>query len=74
MHLVAQNGTAYSATALKQAIIAAETSKEPIHLLVKRGREIKSIDIDYHAGLRYPKLERIDGTPGLLDEILAPGK
>jgi predicted metalloprotease with PDZ domain len=74
MHLVAQNGTAYSATALKQAIIGAESSKEPIHLLVKRGREIKTIDIDYHGGLRYPKLERIEGTPDRLDEILAPGK
>ena len=74
MHLVAQNGTAYSATALKQAIISAESSKEPIHLIVKRGREIKNIDIDYHDGLRYPNLERVEGTPDRLDEILAPWK
>ena len=58
---------------MKQAIIGAESSKEPIHLVVKRGREIKNIDIDYHGGLRYPKLERVEGTPNRLDEILAPG-
>ncbi|MCU1286868.1 MAG: glycyl aminopeptidase [Acidobacteriales bacterium] len=74
MQIVGQNGTAFSTTAIKQAIVAAESSKEPIHLLVKRGREIKTIDIDYHGGLRYPKLERVEGTPARLDEILAPGK
>jgi predicted metalloprotease with PDZ domain len=72
--LLAQNGTAFSATGMKQAIVGAEKSNEPIHLLVKRGREIKNIDIDYHGGLRYPKLERVEGTPDHLDEILAPGK
>jgi len=74
MHIVAQNGTAYSPRALKEAIVAGEKSKIPLHLLMKRGSEIKDIDIDYHGGLRYPKLERIEGKPDLLDEILTPSK
>ncbi len=36
----AVNGTAYSGDVLKAAIVAAQTSKEPIKLLVKSGRVI----------------------------------
>jgi hypothetical protein len=33
-----------------------------------------TIPFAYYDGLRYPSLERIDGTPDRLDEILAPSK
>jgi hypothetical protein len=32
------------------------------------------VAIDYHGGLRYPHLERVPGTPALLDDILAAKK
>ena len=36
--------------------------------------QLKSIAIDYHRGLRYPSLQRVEGTPDRLDDILAPSK
>jgi len=30
--------------------------------------------VNYHGGLRYPHLERLPGTPALLDDLLAPRK
>ena len=32
----------------------------------------RTVDIDYHDGERYPVLQRIDGTPALLDDITKP--
>jgi hypothetical protein len=28
--------------------------------------------LDYHGGLRYPHLERVESTPDLLDAVIAP--
>jgi predicted metalloprotease with PDZ domain len=72
MHLIAVNDTTFSVQALRDAIVAAEKSKEPIRLTVKRDEKVTVIPIDYHGGLRYPVLQRIDGTPDRLDAILAP--
>jgi hypothetical protein len=30
-----------------------------------------SVALDYHGGLRIPHLERVDGTPDRLDDVLA---
>jgi predicted metalloprotease with PDZ domain len=70
--LVAVNGEAWSGDALKDAIKAAQGSKQPIELIVKAGERYRVVSIDYHDGLRYPHLVREDGTPALLDAILAP--
>jgi hypothetical protein len=32
------------------------------------------VDVDYHGGLRYPQLERVEGSADRLDAILAPSK
>ena len=74
MQIVAVNGTAFTAKVLKTAIIAAEKQKDPLHLLVKRGNALTTIDLDYHDGLRYPSLERIANTPAYLDDIFSPSK
>jgi predicted metalloprotease with PDZ domain len=70
--LVAVNGEAWSGDALKDAIKAAQGSKQPIELIIKAGERYRVVSIDYHDGLRYPHLVREDGTPALLDAILAP--
>ncbi len=72
MSLLAVNDKVFSVDALKEAILAAEKSKDPIRLTLKRDENVKTIAIDYHDGLRYPTLQRVDGTPDLLDKILAP--
>ena len=72
--IVAVDGKAYDLDQLKAAITAAKTGSETIDLLVKIDDTYKTVKIDYHGGLRYPRLERIDGTPALLDDILAEKK
>jgi predicted metalloprotease with PDZ domain len=74
MQLLAVNGTAYTPAVLKQAIVAAENDTKPIDLTFMRGNQLKTIAIDYHRGLRYPSLQRVEGTPDRLDDILAPSK
>jgi predicted metalloprotease with PDZ domain len=74
MQLTAVNGSAFTADVLRTAIVAAEKSQSPLKLLLKRGTEFEAIDIDYHAGLRYPRLERVEGKPNRLDAILNSSK
>ncbi len=69
MTLVAVNGRAYKPEFLKDAIIAGKDGT-PIELLLKNYDLYRSVKIDYRGGLQYPHLERIDGTPDRLDEIL----
>jgi len=42
--------------------------------LLKRGDEFVTVSLDYHGGMRYPHLERVETTPDRLDSILAPAK
>jgi predicted metalloprotease with PDZ domain len=69
--LIAVDGVAYKAERLKASITAAKTSKAPIQLLVKDGDFYKTVSIPYRGGLRYPKLERLDGVPDRLTPLLA---
>ena len=66
--ILAVDGIAYDADRLKAAITAAKDGR-PISLLVKNGDHFQTIAITYKGGLRYPRLERIAGTPDLLSEI-----
>ena len=70
--LVAVNLREYKPEVLRAAISAAKGGSEPIELLVKDGSQYRQIRVDYHAGLRYPRLERIEGTKDWLTAILAP--
>jgi predicted metalloprotease with PDZ domain len=74
MQLVGVNGETFGIAKLHDAILAAEKSKEPIKLLLKRGDQLETISLDYYGGLRYPHLERVDGTTDRLGAILAPAK
>jgi predicted metalloprotease with PDZ domain len=74
MQLQAVNDQKYTPALLRETILAAEKGQEPIRLLLKRGDEFLTISLDYHGGLRYPHLERVDATPDRLDAILAPAK
>jgi len=72
--LLAVNGRAYTAEVLRAAVSAAKTGQEPISLLVKKGSLYQTYALDYHGGLKYPRLERIEGTPDRLEAILQPLK
>ncbi len=70
MQIVAVNGRDFNADLWTQAIKDAKGSTAPLHLLVKQGHWYQPIDLDYHDGLKYPHLERVDGTPDMLSEIM----
>jgi predicted metalloprotease with PDZ domain len=72
MQVQAVNDQAFNVENLRAAILAAEKDHTPIRLLVKRDNEFRTVNVDYHGGLRYPHLERIESVPDRLDEILGP--
>ncbi|MBB3224268.1 M61 family metallopeptidase [Pseudoduganella umbonata] len=72
--LVAVNGRAYKPELLRAAVTAATKDSKPIELLVRRGNDYRTVPLDYHDGLKYPRLERIEGTPDRLQSILQPRK
>jgi predicted metalloprotease with PDZ domain len=70
--LVAVNGHGFTPDVLKQAIRGAKGNTEPIELIVSNDDEFRTVRLEYHEGEKYPRLERVQGTPDLLDEILKP--
>jgi predicted metalloprotease with PDZ domain len=73
--IIAVNGISFEdPDDLAAAITLAKTDHAPIELLVQDDRHFRTLRIDYHDGLRYPHLQRVAGTPALLDELLAPLK
>ena len=70
--ILAVNGRKFDGDGLKAAISAAKTSKEPVKLLVKSGEVYRTADLDWHGGLRYPRLVKAGKGEGTLDALLAP--
>jgi predicted metalloprotease with PDZ domain len=70
--LVAVDGVAYDKDRLTAIIKAAKTDNAPIDFIVKNGDRYSTVRIDYHDGLRYPRLIRHADVPARLDQILAP--
>ena len=70
--LLAVNGRKFDGDGLKAAITSAKSAREPVRLLVKSGEVYRTLDLDWHGGLRYPRLEKIGKAPGTLDALLAP--
>ena len=70
--IVGINGQAFSPTLLTDAIKAAKGKTEPIHLLLQADTFLSMADLPWFAGEKYPTLERVDGTPAYLDDIIHP--
>jgi len=70
--ILAVNDKVYSAGALAEAIREAKDSSKPIRVIVQADSFVSTAQIDYHDGERYPALERVDGTPAYLDDIIKP--
>ena len=69
--IVAVNDMAASAERLRDAVTAAKGGG-PIRLIVKNDDRFRTVEIPYAGGLRYPALERIEGTRDRLGDILTP--
>ncbi len=74
MQIMGVNDHTFTVAILHDAILASEKSQAPIKLLLKKDDQLETISLDYHGGLRYPHLERVEGTPDRIADILAPGK
>jgi predicted metalloprotease with PDZ domain len=70
--LIAINGRVASSDTLRAAIKSAKGSTDPIHFITQTETYVNTVDVDYHDGERYPTLQRIDGTPAVLDDITKP--
>jgi predicted metalloprotease with PDZ domain len=70
--LIAVNGQEFAPELLLEAIRAAKGTHQPIELLVKTFDRYKTVRVPYFEGLRYPYLERIDGTDDRLTNLLKP--
>ena len=68
--IIALNNRAFDTEQLKAALKA----KKPLSLLVRTGDIFRTVELNYHDGLRYPRLEKIPGFTGSsgLDALLAP--
>ncbi len=69
--IMAVNGTSFDPERLKDAIKNAKTGGAAIELLVKNEDRYRTVRLDYHDGLRYPRLERDASVPARLDDIFA---
>jgi predicted metalloprotease with PDZ domain len=72
MTILAVNGQEFSPDVLEYAIRSAQHSSAPISLIVKQTGWFQTLSMNYHDGIRYPHLERIEGTPDMLASIVAP--
>jgi predicted metalloprotease with PDZ domain len=70
--IVAVNGRTFDPDGLKQAIKAAAGNGASPELLIHDGDVYRTVKLDWHGGLRYPRLEKVGKGQGTLDALLAP--
>jgi predicted metalloprotease with PDZ domain len=70
MTLVAVNGKKYTSDVLDAAILAAQSTHKPIELLVENDDYYRTVSVPYFDGPRFPHLERVEGSPDTLSEVL----
>ena len=72
MTIVAVNGRAFTPDLLRAAVREAKGSGPAVELILENTGYFEVVKLEYHEGERYPFLERMEGTPARLDEILRP--
>jgi predicted metalloprotease with PDZ domain len=72
MRILAVDNQAFSAEVFEYALRRALQSTAPISLITSQTGWFQTLSLEYHGGIRYPHLERIDGTPDMLASIVAP--
>jgi predicted metalloprotease with PDZ domain len=72
MQILAVDGQQFSADVLEYAVRRAQHSFTPIALITKQTGWYQTLSLDYHAGICYPHLVRVEGVPDMLAAIAAP--
>jgi predicted metalloprotease with PDZ domain len=67
--IISVNGQAFTADRLKEAVAATKGGGPTVDIVAKTGDSVRTISLAYHDGARYPRLERIAGTPDRLGDI-----
>jgi len=70
--ILSVNGHTFSRDALATAIGQAKGSDRPIQLLVNSGGEYRTLELNWHGGIRYPRLVKTGSGEGTLEALLAP--
>ena len=70
--LIAVNGHVYKCPELTAAITASANQATPVELIVRRDNRVNVVTVPYAGGVRYPHLERIEGTPDRLTSVFTP--
>jgi hypothetical protein len=60
----------FSGDEFKAALQLAKTPGNALQLIVKQGKNYRTVEIDYRDGLRYPQLEKVGEAEGSLDKLL----
>jgi predicted metalloprotease with PDZ domain len=70
--VVAVDGRNFDGDSLMRAIKAAAGNGRAPELLIHDGDVYRTVKLDWHGGLRYPRLEKVGKGGGTLDALLAP--
>ena len=70
--ILAINGRVFSEDTLRDAVNQAEGGKAPIRLIVKTGRQVREVAVQWNGGHRYPRLEKVKSGDSSLDRLLMP--
>ncbi len=70
--IISVNGRQFTATVLREEVQGAVKTADPIEVTVRSGEYTSTRNVDYHGGERYPHLERRNGQPDMLTEIVQP--
>lgn len=74
MKLVAVNSRRWTPVVLGDAIQAAKSTSEPLAFLMENNDFFRTYMLNYHAGEKYPRLERNSANQDWLSRILSPLK
>jgi predicted metalloprotease with PDZ domain len=72
MTIIAVNGRRFTPSVLKDALLAARDSHQPIEVLAENGEFYKTYSVPYFDGPRYPHLVRVADRPDFLGDIVKP--
>jgi predicted metalloprotease with PDZ domain len=74
--ILSVNGHAFDSDSidalLTDAVSAAKGTNQPIKMLVRQADNYRTVELNWHGGLRYPRLVKTGAGEGTLDALLAP--
>jgi predicted metalloprotease with PDZ domain len=72
MNVISVNGRRFSLQVLRDALKGGKNTSADLELIVTNQEGFLTVRVNYHAGERYPHLERNGSKPDILSSILAP--